>query len=84
MAAHNTSEVAFAGMETGDVKVYDLRTGGLVKSLQEAHRGGVNAVEMDYVVSGYRFFTGGNDGLLKVWDMRKYECVSQVQVSNNE
>jgi len=80
IAAHNTADLGFCGLESGVLKVYDLKSGVCAKTLN-AHQDGVNAIEMDYVSSGYRFFTGGNDGCIKVWDARKYECISEVLVT---
>ena len=69
-------------MENGSLKVLDLKSGSLVKSIN-AHQGGVNTLETDFIPSGYRIFSGGNDGCVKVWDVRKYECLEQLQVLNN-
>ena len=35
-------------------------------------------IETDQAASGSRFFTAGNDGVVKIWDARKYECLDQV------
>ena len=63
----------FAGLESGQIKVIDLRTGGVQKTLM-GHEGGV----MSIMPSSNFLFTAGNDGKIKVWDVRKGNCVDQV------
>ena len=42
------------------------------------HQGGVMCIEDDYISYGNNFFSAGNDGSIKVWDIRKYECLGQI------
>jgi len=77
VGAHYTAEIGFAGLESGQLKIYDLKSGSQIKSLV-GHNGGVTVIETNNLAYGNQFLTAGNDGIIKVWDMRKYECQDQL------
>ena len=42
------------------------------------HAEGVSA--MTNLKDGHYFMTGGYDGVVKCWDLRKYQCVTELKV----
>jgi WD40 repeat protein len=79
LIAHATMEVGIAGFDGGAIQMHDLKSGAVIKSMS-GHQGGVNALDIDRGQSGNKLFSGGNDGLVKVWDLRKYECLEEIAV----
>lgn len=60
-----------SGSDDCSAKLWDLRSRGASKSLQERYQ--VTAVE--FSEAGDQIFTGGIDNKIKVWDLRKDEVV---------
>jgi len=76
IATDNTSDLVFAGLDNGLIEVIDIKTNSIVKSFKGHER--VANIQTNCTISSNKFFTVGNDGKLKAWDIRKYECLNEV------
>lgn len=72
----HSGNAAFTCHENGYVRVFDLGALKEVKAVL-SHSGSVASVLA--LNSGPYFVTGGCEGIVKLWDMRKYQCVGEVQ-----
>ena len=76
MVSHSTNSLALTCQENGYVRVFDLISQKQVKSFQ-AHPDSISTI-LPLNASPY-FVTGGCDGITKLWDIRKYQCVGEVK-----
>lgn len=58
-----------------DIRLWDLQFGHSIKTLF-AHKAPVTAVE--FVKDTHYLWTGGRDGLVKMWDMDTYELIIEL------
>lgn len=71
MAWHPNSHYVAGGYADGEVRLFDVRTGGVVRILAGKHsaeEGGVSSLAFD--ATGRRLASGGHDGRVAVWDLR--------------
>lgn len=78
LAVHNTSDLILTGLDNGEIEVIDIKSGAVVNVLK-GHESGVADIQTNCTISNSKFFTAASDGKVKVWDTRKYECLSEVQ-----
>lgn len=60
---NTTKEYIFAGLGNGNINIYDLKTGKIIKEFN-AHNDTINSI----VISDKYFFSTGRDRLIKVWN----------------
>ena len=65
---HPDGLILATGMETGAVKVWDIKSQQSVADLT-GHTGAVNALA--FSENGYYMASGSDDGSVKLWDLRK-------------
>ncbi|MFJ8013879.1 caspase family protein [Streptomyces sp. NPDC096339] len=65
---------AFTARRNGQVDVWDLTTGGCVRTLT-GHTEEVSTAVVAQVHGGPHVFTGSHDGQVRVWDLATGECV---------
>jgi len=58
------------GNEDKEIKFYDLRTGSYTDGIQ-GHQDGVSALDSN----GNSLYSGCHEGNLRLWDIRKRECL---------
>ncbi|XP_055463577.1 transducin-like enhancer protein 6 isoform X2 [Psammomys obesus] len=77
--ANTESSVAFGGFTDGTIRIWDLRSQGVVRDLE----GPVSAAK-NLMVKDNKLWTGGLDASLRCWDLRTakvvVECTFQSQI----
>jgi WD40 repeat protein len=63
MCVNNTKEFIFAGLGNGNINIYELKTGKIIKELN-AHSDTVNSI----TIFNKYFFSAGRDKQIKVWN----------------
>ena len=59
-----------AGTISGKLLVYDISVGQLVSSVANTHNGWINSVCFANRMHSNIIFSGGDDGMVKIWDQR--------------
>ncbi|DBA75204.1 TPA: hypothetical protein ACH3X1_010504 [Trebouxia sp. C0004] len=75
-----------SGDRGGTVIMWGLTTGSTTSELKDAHAGHVTALAWQHDTNGCcmdTFFSGGQDGHLKMWDPRSNKCVHDVAAHVN-
>ena len=69
------------GSENGTLSVFDIRSEKEINEVKSAHSESISSVLIDS--NGINVFTGGEDGILKTWDIRNLktstDCIVSVQ-----
>ena len=72
-----TLEIVVSGWDDSKIRAYRADSGQSLWQIDNAHRGGVSALTMS---GNMRFFaTGGNDGEVRVWEIRTRDMVSHLK-----
>lgn len=82
LAFHPDGALLAVGDSSGSVSLWDLRDASRLynsSSLKPLHSGRINDIQMNS--NGYNFCTGGDDGLLYSFDLRKLSSSSSSTVS---
>ena len=74
--AHSTRTLVCTGHENGFINVFDYGSDTLVKTIQSAHGDAVSCLGISN--TGLQLISGGHDGCLKVWDLRKMDASSSA------
>lgn len=69
LTSHPSQNLVFAGHENGRLTLFDFKADKIVGALDRAHSEAISSVVATN--SGLHLISGGHDGSLKVWDMRK-------------
>ena len=79
ITASDTSNVALSGSRDTSVRLWDLRTGRIVRVMSEEHIGFIRSVSMD---SACRTAVSGSDDVM-LWDLGSGRCINNYDVSSN-
>ena len=71
LVAHPTRTLVCTGHENGTINVFDYGSDAVVKSIPSAHSDAVSCLGISN--TGLQLLSGGHDGHLKVWDLRKMD-----------
>lgn len=80
MKIHPDGHVIGAGMSDGKVKIYSIGENSVLANL-DAHEGGVNQVA--FSGNGYHLATCGNEGVVKLWDLRNLKNFANLLEGEN-
>ncbi len=70
-------DMLVSGWEDGRIRAHDVDSGQPLWLIDNAHRGGVTALTLSH---NQRFIiTGGNEGEVRVWELRTRELVSHLK-----
>jgi WD40 repeat protein len=70
-------EIVLSGWQDGKIRLFSSETGQQIWMIENAHKGGVCALNIS---KNMKFFcTGGNEGEVRVWEMRSREMVSHLK-----
>jgi len=79
---YTSDSLAFSAHENGIVRAFDTTSLKQLKFIH-AHSEGINSIITVSNHSSY-LLTGGCDGYVKVWDIRKWGCVSEIQAHSKK
>lgn len=68
-------DLLISGHDNNYLRFYDVKANKFIMSF-EAHADAVTGVAAD---DQYTLFTVSHDGCLKVWDLRNYKCLQNIQ-----
>jgi len=72
-----TDEIIISGWSDGKVRSFRVDTQDLLWTVDNAHKGGVTSLDLSY---NFKFFaTGGNDGEVRVWEIRTRELITHLK-----
>lgn len=71
LVAHPTRTLICTGHENGSITVFDYGNDSVVKTIKGAHSDAISCLGLSN--TGLQLLTGGHDGCLKVWDLRKVD-----------
>ena len=72
-----TLELVISGWDDSRIKAFRADNGQSLWNIDNAHRGGVSALNLS---NNLRFFsTGGNDGEVRIWEIRTRDMVSHLK-----
>ena len=54
----------------------------IVKVIQEAHEDGISFIA--YANNGLNIISTGHDGFVKIWDLRNYKVVAEIENGKNK
>lgn len=60
----------------GSIRLWDVRSGRAVLTLEKAHVGDVLGIE--FSGDGRVLASGGNDNMVRIWDVRFRRCIKQI------
>jgi len=72
LVAHPTRTLVCTGHENGTINVFDYGSDSLIKTIQSAHEDAVSSLGISN--TGLQLISGGHEGCLKVWDIRKMDA----------
>lgn len=75
---HGRSQSLITGSWDGTVRLNDLRSSAPVSQSLIAHRGAVYTLQQ----RGTRLLTGGSDGCVNVWDLRRMQRMQSFHAHN--
>jgi WD40 repeat protein len=71
--------IAASGHESGEVSIFDFSAGRLIKTIVGAHGSGFQSTtgvsQVKFANNGLHLISGGNDGSIKIWDLRTYKLL---------
>lgn len=72
-----TDEIVLSGWQDGKIRMFSTETGKLIWQIDNAHKGGVYSICLG---KNLKFFcSGGNEGEVRVWEMKSREMVSHLK-----
>ena len=77
MVSHPTQSLIISGHEDRQIRFFDLNSGKLVHQ-SVGHTDAVTGLSIH--PNNTRFASVGHDGSLRVWDVRNYECLQEIEV----
>lgn len=70
-------EITLSGWQDGKIRMFATDSGNLIWQIDNAHKGGVYSI---CISKNLKFFaTGGDQGEVRVWEMRSREMVSHLK-----
>lgn len=76
--------IVAAANENGSVTIYDYNSNKIVKTINDAHSDSVSCVSFGNHNGGLNMITGSHDGSIKIWDLRNYRNVAEIQKAHNK
>ena len=72
-----TDEIIISGWSDGKVRAFRVDNQELLWTIDHAHPSGVTAIDLAH---NFKFLaTGGNDGEIRVWEIRTRELISHLK-----
>jgi len=72
---HQYSPIAISAHENKYIRFFDLNSSTEVKSII-AHTDSVS--DLNISTNGHYLISGGHDGSIRCWDLRKYQCLHEL------
>ena len=71
------------GNENGEVKLFDLKQSTpSICNKKVAHQDSVTSLAIDKGKNSYHLYTGSVNGSIRVFDLRKMECVKEFTLAH--